>query len=294
VIYHLSLLSFGDNLISLSLLAKLRSHSDVTIVGTTLTRRIARFVPSVDIPIRVILDDVPSFYDVRKRGIAAAFRDTLIVRRALRRETTDGNGLIFEKQDWRQRLLTGGTQTRSWAPARQRNVYEDRRDVLNTVFGEDIVLDRSPTLRAVPATVTINPGSRLRSKALSAAVVANIISYLRARSIEVRLIDPERQHAALRQTVSSYHTGTTLEEAVALVESSDLYIGADSLLVHFAYHCQRPVLVLYNATNLYFAPPGVEEQGSYLTFVARMSRRELWSALDARLTSSVTHVLHGD
>lgn len=155
--------------------------------------------------------------------------------------------------------------------------------MLTTVFGEVIALEDTPSLRGYPRTVTINPASRLREKAVSHEALAAIVKHLRGRSVDVRLIDPEERHGELRHAVASYHTRTTLQEAVALVESCDLYIGADSLFVHFAYQCRRPILVLYNETNLYFAPPGVAKQGSYVAFVARMSKRELRSALDERL-----------
>jgi ADP-heptose:LPS heptosyltransferase len=166
---------------------------------------------------------------------------------------------------------------------RRRNVYEDRRDVLNTVFHDAIALDSARRLGQAPRTVTINPASRVDTKALSPRTLGSIVSYLRRRSIAVRLLDPERKHGSLQHAVSEYHTDTTLEQAVALVESSDLYIGADSLFVHVAYQRRTPVLVLYNETNLYFAPPGVAEQGSYLEFVGRKSEQELWEALDEQL-----------
>ncbi len=283
MIYHLSLLSFGDNLISLALLARLRDKTGVAIVGTSLTARLTPFLPNLDIPLMVVSEDVPAFYDVRKRGVRAATRDALMVRQSIARETTTSDGLIFEKSGWRRLLLAGGMARRSWAPARRRNVYEDRRDVLSAVFGERIALEDTPRLTSFPRTVTINPASRLAEKAVSPEALATIVRHLRERSVDVRLIDPEERHCALRSVVTSYHAGTTLEEAVALVASSDLYIGADSLFVHVAYHYRRPMLVLYNETNLYFAPPGVAEQGSYVAFVARMSERELQSALDERM-----------
>jgi ADP-heptose:LPS heptosyltransferase len=285
VIYHLNLLSLGDNLISLSLLAKLRTKSGVTIVGTSLTERVAALVPHLDIPIIVVSDHVPSFYDLRKRGPRAAVMEMLKLRRTIIRLSGADDGFVFEKGGWRRQLLVGATGRRSWSPVRSRNVYEDRRDVLNAVFGEAIALENAQRLGQAPRTVTINPASRVKSKALSPRTLSTIVTYLQRRSIDVCLLDPERRHGVLRHAVSDYQTGTTLEEAVALVESCDLYIGADSLFVHVAYQRRTPVLVLYNDTNLYFAPPGVAEQGSYLEFVGRLGEQELSAALDGQLAS---------
>ena len=286
MIYHLNLLSFGDNLISLSLLAKLRKKSDVTIVGTALTERIAALVPHLDIPVIVVSDHVPSFYDLRKRGLRAAMVELLELRRAITRLSGADDGFVFEKGGWRRHLLVGASGRRSWSPVRNRNVYEDRRNVLNAVFDEAIALERARRLGQAPRTVTINPASRVEAKALSQRTLSSIVAYLQRRSIDVHLLDPDRKHGALRHAVSDYQTSTTLEEAVALVESSDLYIGADSLFVHVAYQRRTPVLVLYNDTNLYFAPPGVAEQGSYLESVGRMGEQELWAALDGQLAHS--------
>ena len=280
MIYHLNLLSFGDNLISLSLLAKLRDKSGVTIVGTTLTERIAALVPHLDIPIIVVSDRVPSFYDLRKRGPRAAVSEIFSLRQAITRLSADGDGFVFEKGGWRRQLLIGATGRRSWSPARRRNVYEDRRDVLNAVFLEAIALESAQRLVHAPRTVAINPASRVDAKAISPRSLSSIVAYLQRRSIDVHLLDPERKHGDLQHLVSDYQTGTTLEQAVALVENCDLYIGADSLFVHVAYQRRTPVLVLYNETNLYFAPPGVAEHRSYLEFVGQKGEHELWAALD--------------
>jgi hypothetical protein len=285
VIFHLSLLSFGDNLISLSLLARLHTKSGVVIAGTALTQRIASFVPTLGIPITVVSEHVPAFYDVRKRGIVDALQEAVSVRRKLARLSSRGDGFILEKSDPRRHVLVGGRDRRSWVPDRGKNVYEDRRNLLNAVFEDDIALTDAPRLERSPRTVAINPSSRVRAKEVSPQTLRIIVAYLRERSIDVHLMDPERAHGALRSAVSSYHTGTTMSEAVALVEACDLYIGADSLFVHFAYHCRTPSLVLYNQTNLYFAPPGVAAQGSFVEFVARMGERELCAALDNRLAA---------
>jgi ADP-heptose:LPS heptosyltransferase len=207
----------------------------------------------------------------------------LDLRRTITRLSGARDGFVFEKGGWRRHLLIGATGRRSWSPKRRRNVYEDRRDVLSAVFDEAIALESAQRLRQAPRAVTINPASRVNAKAISQGTLRSLVMYLRRRSIDVQLLDPEKNHADLRDTVSEYHTDTTLEQAVALVENCDLYVGADSLFVHVAYQRRTPVLVLYNETNLYFAPPGVADQGSYLEFVGRQSEQALWGAMDRQL-----------
>ena len=141
MIHHVNFLSFGDNLISLSLLAKIRKKRGVTIVGTALTERIAALLPHLDIPIIAVSDHVPAFYDLRKRGPRAAVVEMLNLRHAITRLSGADDGFVFEKGGWRRHLLIGATGRRSWSPVRRRNVYEDRRDVLNAVFDEAIALE---------------------------------------------------------------------------------------------------------------------------------------------------------
>lgn len=206
--------------------------------------------------------------------------EMLEIRRAITRLSRAGDGFVFEKGGWRRHLLMGATGRRSWSPRLGRNVYEDRRDLLSAVFGQTIALESAQRLGEVLRTVTINPASRVEAKAIPPGTLGSIVAYLRRQSIDVHLLDPDKKHGDLQRVVSDYHTNTTLEQAVALVETSDLYIGADSLLVHVAYQRRTPVLVLYNETNLYFAPPGVAEQGNYLEFVGRKGEQELLAALD--------------
>jgi ADP-heptose:LPS heptosyltransferase len=199
------------------------------------------------------------------------------------RRVRPGDSLILEHDDARSRALLRFPGVTLFEPIRAANVYEDRRSLLQTVFNQPIALEPARVLLALPRRVTINPASRVRQKSIPPRILAILVSSLKARDIEVQLIDPEREHAALASRVDGHHVDTTLDEAVALVRQSDLYIGADSLMMHFAYYCGTPTIVLFNETNLYFAPPGVAAQGAYLEHVARATDDEFRSSFDALL-----------
>ncbi|HEV8409464.1 MAG TPA: glycosyltransferase family 9 protein [Gemmatimonadaceae bacterium] len=283
MIHHISLLSYGDNLISLTLLSRLRDRSGIAIVGSAHTAQIAGFFPGLDIPVSVEFDSVPAFYDVRMRGVMAAVREAITFRRRMARWVRAGDSLILEHDDARSRALLRFPGVTLFEPKRVANVYEDRRSMLQTVFNQQIALEPARVLSAPPRRVTINPASRVRQKSMPSRILSVLVSSLKARDIEIQLIDPEQEHRALASRVDGHHVGTTLDEAVALIRRSDLYIGADSLLMHFAYYCGTPAIVLFNETNLYFAPPGVAEQGSYLEHVARATDDEFRASFDALL-----------
>jgi len=292
VIYHISLLTLGDNLISLSLLSRLRERGGITIVGTALTRRIAAFFPALDIPIAVDFDRVPAFLDLRRRGVIAAALDANKFRRSMAERVTSGDSLILENNDLRGLALARFRGVTRLAPSRTTNIYEDRRALLQRVFQQTIPLEQGAPLPRQARRVTINPSAGRRVKAVPPRTLAALVSYLKSRQIEVQLIDHDRAHGALTGQVDGYHVDTTLESAVALVRESDLYIGADSLMAHLAYFCATPAIVLFNETNLYFAPPGVAEQGAYVEFVARKSDDEFRASLDALFARAAVGLLH--
>ena len=283
MIYFMSLLAYGDNLISLSLLAKLKDKKNITIVGTDLTRVIADFIPHLDIPIVVASRKIPAFYNIRKDGAIPALKDWIWFLKNVTKPMNKEDALVFEKRDFRSRLLFGSISQRIYEPDRKHNVYVDRKNLLHEVWGERVSLKDAVRLRSAPRCVTINPASRLKEKAISDRVLVYLISYLNTNGINIQLIDPDQEHSNLQHLVDSYHTSMSLAHALAHVRDCDLYIGADSLLIHFAYHFAIPFLVLFNKTNLYFAPPGVENQRSYIEFVSRLSEKEFCRALDSWL-----------
>ena len=277
----MSLLAYGDNLISLSLLAKLKCKKDVTLLGTGLTREVVEFIPDLDIPIVTLFERIPAFYDVNTRGIISAVSDWRALLKKLPAEAEQGGVFLLEKTDFRSVLLAKSISPKVLGPEKGQNVYEDRRNLIHAVLGEQVPLDEAARLRSLPQRVTINPASRVSAKAVAANTLGYLISYLKKHDVQVQLIDPNHEHAKLKDAVDSYHCNTSFHQAVELVRECDLYIGADSLFVHFAYHFGIPFLVLFNYKNIYFAPPGVEKQGNFLESSSTLSEKRFYQFLDS-------------
>jgi ADP-heptose:LPS heptosyltransferase len=280
VIYYVALLGYGDNLISLSLLTKLNNKENVKIIGTSLTQSIADFTPDLNIPIIRLSENIPAFFNVKKRGLLSAMKEVFNFTMSFSRHLNTEDVILFEKRGFRSKLLSSGFTRNIYEPKHTGNVYEDRRDLLEAVFNEQVPLREVAAMDSLPECVTINPASRMKEKAIPSHVIGYVISYLKRNRTYVRLIDPEKEHFELRKQVDSYHVGTSLHQAAELVRDSDLYIGADSLFIHFAYHFDVQFLVLFNKSNLYFAPPGVEKLKNYIESVSHISKKEFYSALD--------------
>ena len=276
----MTLLAYGDNLISLSLLTKLKDKKNVKIIGTSLTQSIADFIPNLDIPIIRVSENIPAFFDVKKRGLISAIREVFDFIMNFSRHLNTEDVILFENRGFRSKLLSAYFTRNIIEPRRTSNVYEDRRDLLEAVFNEQVQLRDVTVLESLPECVTINPASRVKEKAIPSHVIGYVISYLKRNRIYVRLIDPEKKHFELRKLFDFYHVGTSLHQAVELVRDSDFYIGADSLFIHFAYYLDVPFLALFNKSNLYFSPPGVEKLKNYIESVSHISEKEFYSALD--------------
>jgi ADP-heptose:LPS heptosyltransferase len=280
VIYYVTLLAHGDNLISLSLLTKLKDKENIKIIGTSLTQSIAEFIPDLNIPIIRVSENIPAYFDVRKRGWLSAMREGFNFIMNFSRHLNTEDVILFENRGFRLKLLSAYFTRNIYEPRHTGNVYEDRRDLLEAVFNEQVPLREVTARDSLPECVTINPASRVKEKAIPSHVIGHVISYLKRNRIYVRLVDPEKEYFELRNLVDSYHVGTSLHQAAELVRDSDFYIGADSLFIHFAYYYDVPFLVLFNKSNLYFAPPGVEKLKNYIESVSHISKKEFYPALD--------------
>lgn len=93
--YYVSLLALGDNLISLSLLQQL--NDEVHILGTQHTKNILNLMGlQKNIHINKVFEDIPAFYDIKKKGIISACRDFYKFIKYIR--SNDIDELIFEKK----------------------------------------------------------------------------------------------------------------------------------------------------------------------------------------------------
>ena len=276
----MSLLGYGDNLISLALLAKLRNKSNVKIIGTTLTQVIAPFIPNLEIPIILEFDNIPAFYDVRRRGITSAINEAKIFATNLTQYVGKQDTVVFEQNSLKSKLLSAYLGRRYIAPPKGNNVYEDTQRLLQQVFDEQIDLKDAAPLPRLPCRVTINPTSRWKYKAIANTTLEYIISYFHNHQCEIHLLDPQKEYLSMRHRVGSYHSDTSLKEAGELVKGSELYIGADSLFSHFSYHFGIPFVVVFNRAYLYFSPPGVGRIGNYIESASTITEQDFYCRLD--------------
>jgi hypothetical protein len=261
--YFVSLQALGDNLISLSLLSQMDER--IKILGTKQTQSIIVLMGLEDkFDLLMPFEDIPAFYDIRKRGIFKAIKDIIRFRDYVKKHRIQE--LVFEKYDWRVRLLTFGLQVDVQSRFYDNNVYMNRKLLIEDAYRSPIYLSEGKEsffLKKIQK-VLINPTTRVSSKNIQSGHLHFIIALLQKNHIEVTLIDFEQNHTDLKNKVIHYRTHTTLNDVKSMLLETDLYIGADSFLIHYAYYLHKPFFTVFNQENTHFLPPICTHLENYL------------------------------
>jgi hypothetical protein len=266
VIVLVSMMGYGDSLITLSLLERAGAAAqEIRVAGTGVTAAVSALLRRPAPPLhRQLFADVAAFYVVRERGPLRAAADFARFR-AWSRGLGPGDTLIFEKADWRHRWLVPRHTCRVLQVPRATTAYADRERSLRPWLGEQ-PWPGAPAPRGTARRLLINPSARARDRELGRPVLDAALRLAAEAGTEVCLLDPQGRHEWLRTHVHSYLGGAPLSEAAAALRESDRYLGPDSFFMHLAYYYGKPQLALFHPHNMYFLPPGLSESGEYLHF----------------------------
>lgn len=261
-IYYVSLQAFGDNLVSISLLSQL--DGKVNIIGTKITENIINLVGLNDkFNIKVVSEDIPAFYHIRKYGVINAIKDVFSFRRNIKNSNI--KVLIFEKKDFRISLLTAGLNVKVYSSNNYNYVYNNRVDLIRNTYEKDVKLDYNINIKKEVRTVLINPVTRSERRDITKDNLYQVLSILKSHRIKVKLVDYSKEYSEFEGEVDQYFTNTTLEEVRDLLLSCDLYLGGDSFLVHLAYYYHKPYFIIFNYEyNRTFLPPFSQVNDNYI------------------------------
>lgn len=257
MIFHVSLQALGDNLISLSILEKL--DKKIIILGTKHTKNIVKLIGLEDkFNIQVVFDDIPAFYDIRKKGLVKAIKDLYkFIRYIQKHQILE---IIFEKKDFRSTLILFFTHARGYFPSQfNPKVYENRKELIENIYQQSIYLNNYLLKIETPKKILINPLTRVEVKNIDHRHLNFIINELSKYDYEIYLIDIEKRYQEFENKVQYYLTNTTLEDVKQLINECDLYIGGDSFLIHLAYYLQKNYFMIFYRDNDDFLPPNITQ-----------------------------------
>jgi hypothetical protein len=265
MVYFLSLLGYGDCLITLSLLEQQdRADSTCTVIGTALTARVLSLLERSPVPVVTLLPDMAAFYAIRTNSLARIVSDVLTVRSWTCSLTTD-DVVVLENSDWRNRLLGIGRAGRVIDVPRRVGAYFDRASAFSALGGTvSLPSCAQPVDKA--RRLVLNPSARHRSRFLPPVVIEEALLAAKDAGVSVCLIDTEGTLGEWRRLVADYLVAPTLAESAAQLRAADRYLGTDSFFMHLAYYRRIPFLAFFHQANRYFAPPGMLETGNFMYF----------------------------
>lgn len=264
----MSWLAFGDCLITGSLLEQVDGlGARARVVGTSITEAVfplLRRPPAVD---AVVFAGMPGFYSVRSHSARTTIRDLHTASSWVGQHLVAGDVAVFENgTSMRNALICARAGCRRIDVPRVHGAYQDRYDCYSALLPGMEPFQPMPLPTAKATRLLVNPCARSRDRQLPLAMVESLVHRAKTRGIDTVLLDMNGDFAPLRDQVTTYAREPALSESVALLKSSDRYIGPDSFFVHLAYYFQVPSLSVFHRDNVYFMPPGTSEQRSYLYF----------------------------
>jgi len=218
--------------------------------------------------------EVPAAFDVRRRGLAAAVRSLVGLRRQLA-ELADHDRYVFDRIGWRERCLVP-PERRAALPA-SANIYEAYAMALQNAGH---VIDAAPNDSGAPIrSAVIVPASRLAAKTLPAATIGALARALRAGGVAAQVVLLEGDHAQVPSDVSSATIPRQFEALIECLEGFDLVVSADSLAAHLAELQGIRCFVVGPRPNSYWLPASCLRSDAWCLFddVGRLTEWVEWA-----------------
>ena len=250
--FYLNLLALGDNLISLGLLKNIKTK--INIIGTPNTREIIRCLGLQEkINLEIVFEDTPAFYKIRSKGIICAIKDFYRLIKYIREHQI--NEIVYEKKDFRSKLISLFTNAKEHSPNQTLNAYKDRKDLIENVYSTKIRLDNYVMKINKPKKIVINPATGHASRDIKKEHLISILEFIKAHGCNISLLDLSKEYEDLKNYVEYYTSKISFEDTKKLIKDSDLCIGGDSFFIHFAYYFRRNYFIVYYNDWDYFRPP---------------------------------------
>jgi hypothetical protein len=215
---------------------------------------------------------VPAIYDVRKLGVRAAMRSLFELRQWLGRDTRAGDIRLFDQVGWRERILAGRARPQGLPAAP--NIYGAYTGYFSEQ-GHRLAALAAPPRPGGLGTALVVPASRIASKALSAQVIAGVVSRLSEGGYEPQVIVLEGEQVELPAGVARTRLPRSFDALIGAVRGAALVVSADSLAAHLGEFHGKPTFVVTPRPNEYWLPETAFNSNGWCTF-DNLSRLSAW------------------
>ncbi len=205
--------------------------------------------------------DVPAAFDVRKRGVYAAFKSIFEIRRLLKNSPVEAH-LIFDKLGWRERFIGHGFRLHELSECNG-NIYIAYDNFFNSLgFEVDVSLPFAGSINKV----TIIPGARMIHRVIPAQVISIYVHELARRNIYSEILVLEGEQIDLPIDVKLRRIPRDFGALIEAIRKSDLVISADSLPSHLSEFLHVPVFVSTPEPKPYWLPKSSYKTSGWATF----------------------------
>jgi len=193
--------------------------------------------------------DVPSAFDIRKRGLLPGLRSLGKLRRSL--NAIPNIEPFFDSLGWRE-LFLGGGRLLYTLPTACPNIYLAYDQFFKSLGYS--TLNSKTQIRQKFKRAIIIPGSRVPSKIIPASVISSYIAELRYHGIEVAIGVLDDELIDLPKGVEILKIPRNFDSLLSVIGMADLVISADSLSSHVSEFYNIPVFVSTPKSNPFWLP----------------------------------------
>lgn len=256
-----NLKSFGDFVIACNAVSNLQITGNIikpTIIAGEHVRSLAKAL-GINCDILFIGNtgsiDVPSAFDIRKRGLLPGLVSLIKLRNSLR--VLPNTELFFDSLGWRE-LFLGCGRSLNTLPSDCSNIYLAYDDFFKSLGYS--TLNKASNIKRTFKKAVIIPGSRLASKIIPPSVISSYVAELGCNNIQVIIGALDGELIDIPGGTDVLKIPRNFDSLLAVIKMADLVISADSLSSHVSEFYNIPVFVSTPTPNPYWLP-----RSAYLT-----------------------------
>lgn len=261
-----SLKAFGDFVIACSALRTLKEKHGLRIIAGEHVRSLAKAI-GVESNIDFIGDatcvDVPACFDIRKKGLWAAFVSLYKLRQSIGSHTWGGE-LIFDNLGWRERVVGFGKTLKSLS-ADQGNIYL-AYDHFFQLAGYELSASLAVKSKVANQNAIIIPGARVAGRVIPKEIIGLIFDLLKSKKIPVSVLILDGELFDIPTGIPVLRLPRSFDNLVTAIQQCGLVISADSLPSHLSEFFNVPVFVSTPKPKPYWLPRSSYINNGWATF----------------------------
>ncbi len=277
--------AFGDLTITLNAISLLdeKIQNDIRcIVGGHHNNLINALMPKCDITfIKLNVNEVPAFYDVRERGLFSAATSFIDAFAKVRKLDFSSDLLLFDKMGLREKLFGLLSNSCSLDHTSNNNIYTQYRATLTRMFDS---VSEWPCKQGPGNRILIFPNARKTFRNLNVDIIKAVAESCLLAGFEPVVYVLNNERNINLKGILTIRAPVSFANTIDAISNSRAVISCDSLPMHLSAYIGRPVFVItpYSITKNWL--PQFTLENNYWTFFDDLSfKREVLDSFLNRL-----------